>query len=73
VRDLADGGRDRVVDDEQVVVGVKRKMFRIERPGRLSRGANEFFGKRAAREPPRRRNSGRANADPMQESPAGEE
>ena len=32
VRDLADGGGDRVVDFQQVVVGVERKFLRKERP-----------------------------------------
>jgi hypothetical protein len=54
VRDLADGGRDGVVDDEQVVVGVQRELVRVERPLGLPRRADQLLGEQAARREGRR-------------------
>ena len=59
-RDGPDGGRDAVVDDEQVVVGVEGQLVRIERSLRLQGRAHELIGEdaagserhRAEREPP---------------------
>src|SRR5262245_66094152 len=48
VRDLADGGRDAVVDDDQVVVGVERELVRVEGALGLRRRAREFVGEGAA-------------------------
>jgi len=39
VRDLADGGDDRAVDDQRVIVGVERELGRVERL--LVRGRGE--------------------------------
>ena len=39
VRDLADGRRDGVVDDDQVVVGVERQLVGVERPLGLARAS----------------------------------
>src|SRR5688572_18115374 len=36
MRNLADGGRDPVVDDEQIIVRVERQLIGIERPFGLS-------------------------------------
>jgi hypothetical protein len=67
VRHLADGRRDGVVDDQQVVVGVQRQLVGVERPLGLLRGAHQFVGEGARR--------GQEDAagcgQPAQEAPAG--
>src|SRR6185437_11774274 len=48
VRDLADGRRDFVVDDQQIVVGIERQLVRIKGPFGLRRGQRQLFGEGAA-------------------------
>ena len=48
VRDLADRRGDRVVDDQQVVVGVERELGRVVRPLVLVRGAGQLLGEGAS-------------------------
>ena len=48
VRDLTDGRRDAVVDDQQIVVGIERQLVGIKRPFRLGRRQGECLGERAA-------------------------
>ena len=48
----ADRGRDRVVDDQQVVVGVERQAVGVERPLRLRRRARQLLGERPQRHRP---------------------
>ncbi len=73
VRNVADGRRDRIVDDEQIVVGIERQVIGIERPFRLRRRAHELFGedaggiKRACGE------GGGAEAEACKEAAAGVE
>ena len=47
VGDLADGRRDAVVDDQQVVVGVERQLVGIERPLGLGRRPDQLVGEDA--------------------------
>ena len=64
--DNADRGRDRIVDDQKVIVGVQRKMVGIERPlGGLGCAdtALEFLGEDAALEEPGRGRGGDGEAE----------
>ena len=47
VSDLPNAGRDAVVDDDQVVVSIKRQTLGIERPFGLSGGSNQLLCKSA--------------------------
>ena len=47
MRDLANRGRDVVVDDDQVVIRIERQMIGIERPLGLRRRERERFGEAA--------------------------
>ena len=44
VRNLADSRREAVVDDDQIVVGVERKVIRIEGAFSLPGRADQLFG-----------------------------
>ena len=44
VRNFTDRGRNRVVQDQQIVVGVQRQMIRLERPFALGRRLFQFVG-----------------------------
>ena len=46
VRDLADRGRDAVVDEEQIVVGIERQLVGIERPLGLPGGEGRALRRR---------------------------
>src|SRR5262249_48621489 len=48
VGDFADGGREGIVDDDQVVVGVQRQLVGVERSLGLPRSADQLLGERAA-------------------------
>ena len=63
---LADGRRDAVVDDEQVVVGVERELVRIKRPLGLPGRAHQLVGEQAAG-----REGGRAQGQPCSGRHAG--
>src|SRR5262249_17301846 len=69
----AHGRRDRVVYDQQVVVGVERHLVRVERPFGLSRRLDQLLGENAWREQGADSDGagcpGRANAQKMSSSP----
>ena len=44
IRDFADRGRERVVHDEQIVVGIEREVIRVKWPFGLRRCVEEFLG-----------------------------
>ena len=64
VRDLANGRGNRVVDDDQVVVGVERQPIRVERPFGPRRCRGEFL-----REQPTGREERRAGGHGAEEGP----
>src|SRR5262245_1562654 len=49
VGDFADGRRDRIVDNQQVVVGIQRQVIGVERPFGLRRRANQLLREEAGR------------------------
>ena len=57
VSNLADGGSDRVIDDDEIVIRIERQMVRVKRPLRLRRRSDELFGKS-----PRRRKKREAHS-----------
>jgi hypothetical protein len=63
VRDFTHGGRDRIVDDQQVVVGVERQAVRVERPFGQGRGLGEFLGENPGSQP-----AGTCKGDSLQET-----
>ena len=67
-------GVSRVVDDDQVVVGVERQMIRIERAFGLPRRERERFGERTGHVPERRhREPGCGDREPRVRTRVGRE
>ena len=65
VGNVAHGRRDRIIDDDQVIVGIERQLVRIEGPLGQAGGARKLFGEGARYE-----KHGRANCQAAAQQPA---